>query len=163
MTFKYPNTDTKQLDDRKVYFPQPHAQIPVIGDSGEVMLYQWGRRDPEEDPAYDVPITGWARWTSLKSDYWQRHGPEKVLIPALRFSEKGKLTKSRWFDMPEDTFLMGLKIQRHDKNFIYVVTNPAIGELEKIHPRMPLVVKADFSLTDFEIEVLAEPTQQQLF
>jgi putative SOS response-associated peptidase YedK len=152
MTYKYPNKDTKQLEDRKVYFPQPHAQIPVIGDGGEVMLYQWGRRSSEEDPAYDVPVTGWARWTSLKSDYWQQYGPEKVLIPALRFSEKGKLPKSRWFDMPEDTFLMGLKIQRKDKHFIYVVTNPAIGELEKIHPRMPLIVQANFSPVDFEIE-----------
>lgn len=23
-----------------MYFPQPHAQLPVIGGSGEVMLYQ---------------------------------------------------------------------------------------------------------------------------
>ncbi len=61
MTYKYPNKDTKQLEDRKAYFPQPHAQIPDIGDGGEVMLYQWGRRSPEEDLAYDVPVTGWAR------------------------------------------------------------------------------------------------------
>lgn len=163
MTYKYPNKDTKRLEDRKVYFPQPHAQIPVIGDGCEVILYQWGRRSPEEDPAYDVPVTGWARWTSLKSDYWQRHGPEEVLIPATRFSEKGKLPKSRWFEMPEDTFLMGLKIQRKDKNFIYVVTNSAISELEKIHPRMPLVVNGDFSLANFDIDEPTEPEQQKLF
>ncbi len=65
--------------------------------------------------------------------------------------------------MPSDTFLMGLKIQRKDKNFIYVVTNPAIGELENIHPRMPLVVKADFSPADFNIDEANEPEQQKLF
>lgn len=127
------------------------------------MLYQGGRKSPEEDPTYDVPVTGWVRWTSLKANYWQQYGPEKVLVPTVRFSEKGKLPKSRWFDMPEDTFLMGLKIQRKDKNFIYVVTNSVIGELEKIHPRMPLVVKADFSPADFNIDEANEPEQQKLF
>jgi hypothetical protein len=65
--------------------------------------------------------------------------------------------------MPEDTFLMGLKIQHKDKNFIYVVTNPAIGELEKVHPRMTLVVQADFSLADFEIKAEPVVEQQKLF
>jgi len=56
---------------------------------------------------------------------------------------------------------MGLKIQLKDKDFIYVMTNPAIGEMEKIHPRMPLVVKANFSPSDFEFEPVLE--QQKLF
>jgi putative SOS response-associated peptidase YedK len=162
----YPNPETHQVETRRVYFPQPHAQVPVIDDGGAIHLYQWGRRSEEEDPEYDVPVTGWARANKLDSGYWQRYGPSEVLLPALKFSEKGKLPKSKWFEMPEDTYIMGLKIERKDKNFIYIVTNPAIGELEKIHPRMPLIVNADFSPADFDIEEQEEKpdgVQKSLF
>jgi len=163
MTYQYLSPETRQKEARRVFFPQSHAQVPVLNDGGEVLLYQWGKRSKDEDPEYEVPVTGWARADKLESEYWKHYHPQEVLIPAIRFSEKGKLPKSKWFDMPQDTYLMGLKIEKRDKNFIYIVTNPAIGELEKIHPRMPLVVKADFSPADFDIEEAAEPMQQQLF
>jgi hypothetical protein len=165
MLYKYINPENQLLEERKVFFPQPHARIPMIGKGNTIILHQWGRRNKEEDTEYEVPITGWARADKLESDYWKHYHPEQVLLPALRFSEKGKLPKSRWFEMPKDTYLMGLKIQRRDKNFIYVVTNPAIGKLEGIHPRMPLVVNADFSPADFDIEEESMPatTQQSLF
>jgi hypothetical protein len=126
--------DTKQLEERRVFFPQPHAQVPVIEEDGDVSLAQWGKRDTSEDPE-EIPVTGWARFDKLESHFWQQHKPATVLVPAQRFSERGKLPKSRWFDMPDDTFLMGLKITKTDKGFLYIVTNPAIGELGKIHPR----------------------------
>lgn len=163
ITYTYPNPETGQKETRRVYFPQPHAQVPVIDDGGAIHLCQWGRRNEQEDSEYDVPVTGWARSTKLDSGYWKRYNPDQVLIPAMRFSEKGKLPKSRWFDMPQDTYIMGLKILQRDKGFIYVVTNPAIGELEKIHPRMPLVVNADFSPADFDIEAEPQAEQQTLF
>lgn len=165
MNFLYKNPETRQLEARRVFFPQPHAQIPVLNADDDVELLQWGRRQKEEDPEYGVPVTGWAKADKLKSDFWQRYNPEEVLIPAFRFSEKGKLPKSKWFDMPEGTFLMGLKIHKKDKSFIYVVTNPAIGALEAIHPRMPLVVNKDFSPADFEIQDDdgPEPEQKKLF
>jgi putative SOS response-associated peptidase YedK len=160
MTYKYPNPKTRQIEARRVFFPQPHAQIPIIGDGGTVYLHQWGRRDKQEDSDSDVPITGWARGDKLESAYWQHYHPELVLIPALRFSEKGKLPKSRWFDMPEDTFLKGLKIQRKDKTFVYLVTHSALGELEKIHPRMPLLVNAQQE--PVLLEITPESEQDQL-
>ena len=128
---------------------------------GTVFLYQWGRRDQQEDSDYDVPITGWARCDKLESAYWQHYHPEPVLIPALKFSEKGKLPKSRWFEMPEDTFLKGLKIQWKDKAFVYVVTHSALGELEKIHPRMPLLVNAQQEPVLLEITPESEQAQLQ--
>lgn len=161
MTYKYLNKDTKQLEERRVFFPQPHAQVPVIGEDGEVSLLQWGKRDAQEDPEFEVPVTGWAKADKLESHFWQKYEPETVLVPALRFSEKGKLPKSRWFDMPDDTFLMGLKVTRCDKGFVYIVTNPAIGELEKIHPRMPLVVGAAKRAVEFDAGMMVE--QQRLF
>ena len=164
MIYKYKNKETKRLEEWRAFFPQPHVKIPVIDDGGTVMLCQWGRRNPQEDPEYDVPVTGWARADKLDSGFWKNYHPEEVLIPALEFSEKGKLPKSRWFEMPRETYLLGLKIQRKDKHFVYVVTNPAIGELEKIHPRMPLVVNADFSPAEFKIkDKEAVPEQQKLF
>jgi hypothetical protein len=165
MLYKYINPETQLLEERKVFFPQPRARIPMIGDGGTVILHQWGRRNKEEDIEYDVPITGWARADKLTSNYWKHYQPDQVLLPALRFSEKGKLPKSHWFEMPDNTYLMGLKIQRRDKHFIYVVTNPAIGELEKIHPRMPLIVNAHFSPAEFDIaeEKVLATGQQKLF
>ncbi len=142
MTYKYPNKDTKRLEEWRVFFPQPHAQVPVIGEDGDVSLVQWGKRDVSEDPEFDVPVTGWARVDKLESSFWQQHKPATVLVPAIRFSEKGKLPKSVWFDMPDDTFLMGLKITKRNRSFVYIVTTQAEGS-NVIHPRMPLVVGAD--------------------
>jgi hypothetical protein len=153
---------TKRLEKWRVFFLQPHAQIPVLGDDGEMSLIQWGKRNVSEDPQ-DVPITGWARLDKLESSFWQQHKPATVLVPAVRFSEKGKLPKSRWFDMPEDMFLMGLKITKRDKGFVYIVTISAEGE-NVIHPRMPLVVGADKRPVEFnagEDEPVIE--QQKLF
>jgi len=56
--------DTNRLEERRVFFPQPHAQIPTIGEDGDVSLIKWGKRDASEDPEFDVPITGWARTSS---------------------------------------------------------------------------------------------------
>jgi len=71
MTYKYPNKDTERLEERRVFFPQPHAKVPAIGDDGDVSLVQWGKRDASKDPEYGVPVTGWARFDKLESNYWQ--------------------------------------------------------------------------------------------
>jgi hypothetical protein len=61
MTYKCPNPETRQFEVRRVFFPYPHAQVPVLNDGGGILLYQWGKRSKEEAPAHDVPVTGWAR------------------------------------------------------------------------------------------------------
>ncbi len=162
-----PNPENHQMETRRVFFPMPFAKMPVLLDGGELQLVQWGKRKGE-DSGIDVPATGWAREDNIESPSWQKHGPQNVLIPVQRFSEKGKLPKSRWFDMPPDTYIMGLLLKKSEKNFVYVVTNPAIGELAKVHDRMPLVVKANFTPADFHIaeqmeEEPDQPTQQKLF
>lgn len=90
-TYKYPNKVTMRLEERRVFFPQPHAQVPIIGQDGEVSLVQWGKRDAAENPEYDVPVTGWARTDKIESPYWQQYELTMALIPALRFSENRKL------------------------------------------------------------------------
>ena len=71
MTYQYKNPETRQLEERKVFFPRPHAEIPVIDEDGVILLHQWGRRSKEENPEYEVPVTGWARVDKLESGYWQ--------------------------------------------------------------------------------------------
>ena len=157
--YTYKNPETQLVETRKVYFPQPFAKMPVFGDGGAVELLQWGKREGE-DSEIPVPQTGWARESSLNSDYWQRYEPKSVLVPVLRFSEKGKLNKSRWFDMTAHTYLRGLRIDRPEKSFVYIVTNPAIGELAKVHDRMPLVVTEDFTPVVSVIPLLEEEPQE---
>jgi hypothetical protein len=58
---------------------------------------------------------------------------------------------------------MGLKITKRDKGFVYIVTNPAIGVLAEVYPRMPLVIKSNLSPADFGIEPEPAFEQQKLF
>lgn len=41
MTYKYRNEDTKRLEDRRVFFSQPYAQISVVREDGEVSRVQF--------------------------------------------------------------------------------------------------------------------------
>jgi len=61
ITYKYPNKDTKRLEERYVFFPQPHAQVPAIGEGGDVSLVQWGKQDVSEDPRSSGYGVGTAR------------------------------------------------------------------------------------------------------
>lgn len=159
MTYKYPNPETRQLETRRVFFPYPHAQVPILSDGGEVLLSQWGKRSKEEDPEYDVPVTGWARLEKLDADYWQRFEPAKVLIPAMKFSEKPVgFDKSLWYPpLRPQTFLMGLRLVKADKSFIYVVTRPPERIFRDID-RVPVIVDGEFAFQEpLELEL-----QQQL-
>ena len=161
LRFKIPDSTTAEM--RQVFFPRPHAEIPIL-DEGDTRLVQWGKR-AGEDPEIHVPQTGWARESSLKSDYWQQYQPTLHLIPGLEFAEKGQLKKSRWFPLPASVYLLGLKIEKAGKNFVYVVTNPALGALEKIHPRMPLLVDAQMQPMEIDLDFATpspSPDNEQL-
>jgi hypothetical protein len=152
----------------RVYFPQPKARIPII-HKGRKLFIRWGRREGENENQ-NVPMTGWARLDKLDSPYWQKFKPEPVLIPALEFSEKGKLPKSRWFPMPSGVYVMGLQLLQPDQPYVFVITNPAAYGLEAVHPRMPHLVREDFSPAAEEFKaalaldpVSQEPMQQKLF
>lgn len=155
MTYKYPNPETQQLETRRVFFPYPHAQVPVLSEDGEILLHQWGKRSKEEDPAYDVPVTGWARIEKLADSYWQRFEPTKVLIPALKFCEKpAGFEKSLWYPpLQPQNFLMGLMLPKADKSFIYVVTRPPEKIFRDID-RVPVIVDMDFNIQEpLELEL----------
>jgi putative SOS response-associated peptidase YedK len=125
---------------KKVFFPMPQAQIPVLLDEG-LAFRQWGKRRGEDD-SFDVPQTGWARLDSIEAGKWSRYAPSQVLIPARSFMEKDEQKQSHWFQMPPNAFLLGLHIMSQDKSFVYIVTQPAEGAFQTIHERWPLVVDA---------------------
>lgn len=108
-----------------------------------------GKRSKEEAPAYDVPVTGWARIEKIDADYWQRFEPAKVLIPALAFCEKpAGFDKSLWYPpMQPGTFLMGLKLERQGKGFVYLVTRPPERIFRNID-RMPVIVDKEFVIQE---------------
>jgi putative SOS response-associated peptidase YedK len=138
-TAKHPETGESMT--RKVFFPIPHAQLPVLTENG-IEIMQWGKRKGE-DPEVDVPVTGWARIASLSEGKWNAYHPQRVRIPALQWMEKDSTKTSHWFDMEPDSAMLGVKIVRGDRNFVYIVTRPATGIYQDVHDRMPMIVKVD--------------------
>lgn len=128
-----------EIKERKVYFPIPKAQVPVLEDGLPVRLCRWGKRQGE-DPDLDVPVTGWARLLSLKEGKWNRYKPRRVKIPALRWMEKDRHKQSHWFDLDPAMALQGVLIEAGGQEIVYVVTRPATGLFAEVHDRMPLLV-----------------------
>jgi hypothetical protein len=97
--FSYQHKDptTGEVSTRKVFFPNPKAQAPVILDDG-IHLVQWGKRKGQQ-PELDAPETGWARLESLTEGKWKRWSPRKVKILVLSWMEKDATRESHWFDM----------------------------------------------------------------
>lgn len=56
---------TYQQKIHTVYFTQAKAMLPVKLKSGETKLITWGRREIKNS---EMPLGGWARLTSIKSD-----------------------------------------------------------------------------------------------
>jgi putative SOS response-associated peptidase YedK len=124
---------------RKIFFPIPHAQIPYLAPEGSMNWAQWGRRQGE-DPDLNLPVGGWARLISLKEGRWNQYEPRRVRIPALRWMEKDSSKVSHWFDLPPNQYMLGVLIERVERQFVYVVTHPAKGEFAEVHHRMPFLV-----------------------
>ncbi len=155
LKYTHAHPETGEIIERKVFFPIPHAEIPILDEGAsspslreragvrgvlKTRLVQWGRRKGE-DEEYDVPQTGWARLQSLAEGRWNRYSPRRVKIPALCWMEKDSARESHWFDMAPDTCLLGVDIKKGGKEFVYIVTKPAPPEFAHIHDRIPLIVE----------------------
>ncbi len=73
IAYQYPHPETRQKQARKMFFPRPHAEIPVLGDDGARLHYQWGHRSKEEGADYEVSVIGWARADKLESGYCKHY------------------------------------------------------------------------------------------
>jgi hypothetical protein len=140
-SYTYKDPAFGEVKVRKVFFPIPHAQIPIL-DGREVKMVQWGKRQGE-DPEFVVPVTGWARLNSLVEGKWNHYQPKRVRIPALTWMEKDPEKNSHWFEMEPDRYLLGVKIDKSERSFVYIVTREATGEFLKIHSREPMIVGPD--------------------
>jgi hypothetical protein len=145
LAFNQKDKSTGGLKLKKVFFPIPQVHIPVIEagmDPDDPVMMQWGRRHGEdpEFSSYELPVTGWARLSSLVEGKWNHYQPSKVRIPLVSWMEKDPEKKSHWFDVEPHQYLLGVKIQKHEKNYVYIVTKTASEAFQAIHNREPLLV-----------------------
>ena len=82
---------TIKKETLRVYFPNPHAQLPILMKDGNISLLTWGRRKEQEG---NLPLGGWERLDSINAGKWEYVQPTPVKIAANAFMEK-----SHWFDL----------------------------------------------------------------
>lgn len=120
---------------KKIYFPNPYAQLPVLKKSGAVELVTWGRRKEQEGA---LPQGGWARQESIDKGIWGKYSPTPVKIIVDRFMEKDKDRVSHWFDLKQGEWIQGLVAHKDDETRVYVVTIEP--DANAVHNRFPKVL-----------------------
>ena len=120
--------------EQTVYFPQPHAELPLQLRDGKTEKMIWGRRREERGA---LPVGGWARQDSIDKGIWEKYQPRPVQIVVHAFMEKDKDKVSHWFDLQPEQRIQGLIATRNDERRVYVVT---INSDNPIHDRWPKIV-----------------------
>ena len=110
--------DGIEYQDRKCYFPQSDARLPVRLRHGGVTWKSWGRR--KEETIGIFPNGGWARLDSIKNGKWRPWHPRPVLIPADSFMEKDHEEQSHWFPLDTSMTIQGLLAERKGEHRVYV-------------------------------------------
>lgn len=122
-----------------VGFTQSKALLPVKLKTGAIQLVPWGRREHENS---ELPLGGWARLNSIKSERdkrWDMYLPKPVQVPITKFMEKDFEGRACWYEVTKGKCLQGL-LARHEQEFrVYIVTvDPE--DLMNCHYRWPLVI-----------------------
>ena len=128
---------TIKKETLRVYFPNPHAQLPILMKDGNISLLPWGRRKEQEG---NLPLGGWARLDSINTGKWEYVRPTPVKIKVDAFMEKDHNKDSHWFKLEEGQFIQGLVAHYHDERRIYVVTVEPDPLTRQIHDRWPRIV-----------------------
>lgn len=118
--------------ERRVYFPNPQAQLPVRCKGAAVQEVTWGRR---KEQAGVLPQGGWARLDSVKAGAWQRYHPRPVKIIVQGFMEKDLAGVSHWFAVLSGQYIQGLLAYDGSLARVYVVTVKAKDGA--VHSRWP--------------------------
>src|SRR3989338_3534418 len=114
----------------RVFFPIPNILIPVIDQSGNYELCQWGQRESDKNLLKELPITGWTRIESINKIFWTKHKPKNVFIPFKSFFEKDRndpiypKNKASEFQLQESESLQGLLIEGAGRKIVYIKTMP---------------------------------------
>jgi len=105
--------------DRRIYFHNPAATLPIITKTNNVILMPWGRRKQQGG---DLPLGGWARLEMIYKGQWDRWQPQPVKIPVKSFMEKSHDGSNHWFDLIKGQCLQGLVASNKYERRVYVVT-----------------------------------------
>lgn len=125
-------------EERRIFFPNPRARLPVITRSGGSRLVTWGRRSGEDG---NLPLGGWARLESIQSGRWNRWQPRPVRLALNAFMEKDIEGQSHWFPLTEGQWVQGLLARQGGEARVYVVTiTPQMPDA--VHERWPRIVSA---------------------
>lgn len=122
----------------RVYFPNPHACLPVITKLSNTQLLPWGRR---RDQTGNLPLGGWARLESIKDGRWDKYFPKPVRLSLDRFMEKDIEGVSCWSDITAGQYIQGLLAHYDNERRVYVVTVTPVSE-DAVHSRWPRLVNA---------------------
>jgi|TARA_B110000908_G_scaffold122506_1_gene143684 hypothetical protein len=108
-----------EAGDRRVYFHNPVASLPIIAKSGDIIHLPWGRRQKQVGA---LPLGGWARLEGIYKGQWDRWQPMPVKIPASAFMEKSHDGGNHWFDLVKGQCLQGLVARDQYEQRVYIVT-----------------------------------------
>lgn len=125
-----------QGENKRVYFPNPKAHLPVRLKNGEIAYMPWGRR--KQQPG-QLPMGGWARHDSIKMGVWDKWFPKPVKIIVQQFMEKDMEDNSHWFDLSRGKWIQGLLARNGQEKRVYVVTITPVLE-DAVHDRWPRIM-----------------------
>lgn len=123
--------------EHTVYFPNPHATLPVLCKDNQVVRLPWGRRQQQ---AGSLPLGGWARLDSIYGGRWDRWFPQPVKIMVRSFMEKDHEGRSHWFDITPGQFIQGLVAREQHEQRVYVVTIEP-QQTDAVHDRWPRILR----------------------
>ena len=110
---------TFEENDRRIYFHNPIATLPIITKTNNIILMPWGRRKQQKGM---LPLGGWARLEGIYKGQWDRWVPQPVKIPVKSFMEKSHDRTNHWFDLIKGQCLQGLVAHNKHERRVYVVT-----------------------------------------
>ncbi|TDR79979.1 hypothetical protein [Paludibacterium purpuratum] len=134
----------------RLYFKDTPT-LPILRRDGGVDWVQWGVPYGRDMPGLWAGAC--ARRESLLAGKWHRLQPRPVKIPCSAYMERDPHKQAVWFPVPARHAIQGalvrvdpemLSVARSDhRAIVYVVTEPAEGEVALIHDRMPRLISLD--------------------
>ncbi|MBV8046838.1 MAG: hypothetical protein JO171_06785 [Paludibacterium sp.] len=124
------------------------VQLPVLRRDGSMAWLPWG-------VPFGVNVPGlWsgacARRESLLDGKWRRLDPVPVKIPCAAFMEREARKQAVWFPVDARLAIQGALVRLSPQQrallpgqpeaVVYVVTEPAAGDVASIHDRMPRLI-----------------------
>ena len=126
--------------DRRVYFHNPIATLPIITKANKLILMPWGRRRQQKG---SLPLGGWARLEGIYKGQWDQWQPQPVKIPVKSFMEKSHDGSNHWFDLIKGQCLQGLVAHNNHERRVYVVTIEPEQE-NAWYYRWPRIINTDY-------------------